>query len=96
MTKIKTMVIPLESRDGKIAESFARAKYYVVKPIGGKLAKVISNPYTFSRNNTSAKVLNLLMKYNVEVVYARNIGDRMKRLLEKNGIKIFLTKREWL
>lgn len=95
-TRNGTVIFPLESREGKIADEFSRANFFVVKPLNGKVGKVLPNPYKNSTHQTAMKVLRMLLTYNPKVVYARRIGVNMRRLLEQYGIKVIITAEEWL
>lgn len=96
MRKAKnTIIIRAVDAGGRTADTFARAYGFEIRN-SMRVLKTIRNPYAIAAantmrnpmNDTSTKVIGLLMKFHPDIVLVRNIGRKALHNLQQNGVTV--------
>ena len=84
------MKIAVSSEDGKedspVCPVTGRAPYYIIFE-GGKVSKVMKNPFAVGGGGASFGVVQMLSNEGVEFVISGKFGQNMLTSLEEKGIK---------
>lgn len=85
--------IPSDTRDrnGKISESFGRAKYFLLIEVGTDAEEIVINPYVNAMESSGIQLANLLIEKNVTNIVVRNMGMKAFRVLCKADIAVEVT-----
>jgi len=75
-----------KTKEGLVSGVYGRAGYFLIFE-GGKLVKVISNPFKMGGGGAGFGVTQMLVNEGVELVVAGNFGEKVLGFLEEKGIK---------
>lgn len=92
------IAIPLqeESRQGLIAEHFARAKYFAVIDNENKMLELVPNPCLgMSTQAGKCSLLYLISRKTVDSIIAYELGHKVQQIANENNIRLILINRKY-
>ena len=76
-----------KEEDSKISDQAARAPYFLIFDEKGDFVEALENVHADKARNAGGSAARFLAQRGVNLFIAGNVGDRMTRILETEGIK---------
>jgi predicted Fe-Mo cluster-binding NifX family protein len=76
-----------KDENSKISDQAGRAPYFLIFDEEGNISQVIENVYAEEMRSAGADATELLVEKNIDMLVAGDIGPRMARILENEGVE---------
>jgi len=87
------IAIPLSEfrENSSIADSFGRAKFFLIIDSSSQDKQLIQNPYSESQGGAGLKTAQLMIDHHVDTLLSPRVGQKAHSVLRLANVKVFLT-----